>query len=681
MTVDVDQSQVSDGPAPDDAARVEKRRAFANVPVSDYVTDVVAAVLLLVSLSLPWTAQDGVVQNAGDITWVLPVTLLSLLTLALPYLARFGLLPSSWTVHTTRRVRLLASLPYALAVLVHLVLDGADLAGFRGIGTAAALGLAGAVLAATPRRCELGPVHTDRSAPSLWWKIAIGLVALMGTLALVWLALYSIDFFKQSPISGSEVKSYILVVVEVLAVVFLCIAPALLAVVRRSFAWRNVAITLGVVVAVIYFIGDELQVALETLRPGARLNDVLATVQPSSEFDDLLETLEPAQAVFGVSTGAGLVLIPALAAVLASPAVVRALKQQHEVTNWLTTANAALRYVAITAGVLIILAVIALVDGLGLAAGITAGVLLLIALVLALVADKTMLRNVGEGRSRALLAAGVTFVLGICLLITTPVAARVGWLGSAETLTWAYAVFTFGLPILIVIALVGPASVRGFFAANAPTKRVQNAGAYEWQEPAAPAPTAAGQTPAMQASPVQAGHAPQGQSGAQNYGAPAAQQSYAAPQVQQPAAAESQQTDSPDPVHAPQDYSAPEVQGTPPTSEPVEPEQPQAPQVSSHSDQNVGSEPTHPSDGAGSSQHTQATAVTDRLDIRDINSGFTPQVAADPQTPAAVLAQIVEDAPQLRPEVASNPTTYPALLEWLGELGDPAVDEALRARK
>ncbi|MGN0111524.1 MAG: hypothetical protein ACI38P_07720, partial [Cellulosimicrobium funkei] len=62
-------------------------------------------------------------------------------------------------------------------------------------------------------------------------------------------------------------------------------------------------------------------------------------------------------------------------------------------------------------------------------------------------------------------------------------------------------------------------------------------------------------------------------------------------------------------------------------------------------------------------------------------AGFTAAQALDPGTPLEVLAQIVQDAPHLRPQVAANPSTYPALLEWLGNLGDPAVDAALRSRR
>ncbi len=100
---------------------------FAGIPVSDYVRDGVAALLLLVSLALPWDVSS----RASDKIEVVLLTILSLLTLALPYLARTGVLPTTWTVHTTRKVRLLANAPYVLLVLVYLVVDvvgGGDLA-------------------------------------------------------------------------------------------------------------------------------------------------------------------------------------------------------------------------------------------------------------------------------------------------------------------------------------------------------------------------------------------------------------------------------------------------------------------------------------------------------------------------------------------------------------------------
>lgn len=653
MTADA--ADVGQGQAPDedllpraqgtDTAEA-KRSAFANVPVSDYVTDVVAAILLLVSLSLPWAAKDGVVSNAGDITWVLPVTLLSVLTLALPYLARFGALPARWTVHSTRRVRLWANLPYVVAVVVHLVLDGAELAGYRGIGTAVALGLAGAVLSATPRRCELGPVDSDRRAAGLWWTIAVGFTAAMGALLLIWIALFSVEFFKLPSLSAAGgIKAYITVLVEALAVGFLFLAPALLTITGRSFAWRNVAITLGTVVAVVFFLGGADQSALETLRSSVGRAGI-------------------------TGTGAGVVLIPAVAAVLASPAVARALRQQHAVTNWLTTGNAALRFIAMTGGALTVVSAVGLVEGHSLAAGITAIVLLLIPVVLSLLADKAMLKNIAEGRSIALVVAGITLILGICLLATSPVEPLLVWLGSNSALTWAQVTFALGLPILIWIALAAPQSVREFFKTNAPAPKEHKKSAYEWREPVtaqaqAQHGTAYGQVPPMSAQQApeqapapapaqphaQAGHIPHTQSAVYDQSAP----------IGSPAG----NADGTTPA-APAHVSTP--------AQPLAPEQPSQ-------EQQVQEQPASQAGGLGSDPaHPQTEAVTDRLDVRDISSGFTAHIAADPGTPAAVLAQIVEEAPHLRPDVASNPSTYPALLDWLRELGDPAVDEALRTR-
>lgn len=59
---------------------------------------------------------------------------------------------------------------------------------------------------------------------------------------------------------------------------------------------------------------------------------------------------------------------------------------------------------------------------------------------------------------------------------------------------------------------------------------------------------------------------------------------------------------------------------------------------------------------------------------------YTAAQASDPGTPGQVLADVAALRPDLRPVVATNPSAYPGLLSWLGELGEPAVDSALRAR-
>lgn len=54
-------------------------------------------------------------------------------------------------------------------------------------------------------------------------------------------------------------------------------------------------------------------------------------------------------------------------------------------------------------------------------------------------------------------------------------------------------------------------------------------------------------------------------------------------------------------------------------------------------------------------------------------------LAAGTATPED-LNEIVSSYPPLREQVAAYPTAYPALLDWLAHLGDPAIDQALAGR-
>lgn len=57
------------------------------------------------------------------------------------------------------------------------------------------------------------------------------------------------------------------------------------------------------------------------------------------------------------------------------------------------------------------------------------------------------------------------------------------------------------------------------------------------------------------------------------------------------------------------------------------------------------------------------------------------QQASDPTIDQGQLADLAHQHPHVRAAVALNPQAYPGLLEWLGALGDPAVDAALQQRK
>lgn len=60
--------------------------------------------------------------------------------------------------------------------------------------------------------------------------------------------------------------------------------------------------------------------------------------------------------------------------------------------------------------------------------------------------------------------------------------------------------------------------------------------------------------------------------------------------------------------------------------------------------------------------------------------GFTAEQALT-TTDQMQIAQIAQYAPELRACIARNPNTYPALIEWLGQLGDPVINAALAFRQ
>ncbi|WP_288815809.1 hypothetical protein [uncultured Varibaculum sp.] len=57
------------------------------------------------------------------------------------------------------------------------------------------------------------------------------------------------------------------------------------------------------------------------------------------------------------------------------------------------------------------------------------------------------------------------------------------------------------------------------------------------------------------------------------------------------------------------------------------------------------------------------------------------QRASDPATPLEELQFLAQNHPSLRPLIAENPSTYPALLEWLSEFSDPEIAAALQRRQ
>ncbi|MBE9924733.1 hypothetical protein G8C93_02360 [Cellulosimicrobium cellulans] len=662
---------------------------FAGIPVSDYVRDGVAALLLLVSLALPWDVSS----RASDKIEVVLLTILSLLTLALPYLARTGVLPTTWTVHTTRTVRLLANAPYVLLVLVYLVVDvvgGGDLAdGWGGVGSAAALGLAGALLAAQPRESELGPQDQDRAVTDRWLQALLALAALLALTVLLTVILTA---------TGTRLGGALFVLLVIVAAVFvLALAgPPTYGTWRRSEAARLTLVGLGVMLAVGFVLGSG--------------NNGLVTIESThgGRF--------------------GLVLVPALAAVAAAPAVHRAMAAADPVTTWVRVAVNALDLVLVVAGYVAVSAVLTLADGARGVPVVLAVIVGVLAAAVAFVARRSLARDAATGRPLALGGAGVVALLGIVLLVVTSNRVVLG--GGVE-----HVLLAFGLPLLVVGALTVPREVRAYFAEHRPVPAAtgaEAARAYVWQPPAPKPPKPARPAPAP-AGPSTGAHPTTGHTGAYPTTGPTGAYPQAGQTGAYPATGPSgayPQAGHTGPVPTQQAPDRRFAAGSDATEvlpvQPVEPErsgyaarpgftpdegpstavlpayqeeqpgtgpQPTAQQPGQgYPQQGYGQQQGYASSGPGQQGYApqgygqqgyaqQPAAQQPSYAPPAQPAGFTAAQALDPGTPLEVLAQIVQDAPHLRPQVAANPSTYPALLEWLGNLGDPAVDAALRSRR
>ncbi len=443
---------------------------FAGIPLSDWVRDGSAALLLLVSLALPWSSGFGFGSLSGQLfatsrIEVILVTLLSLFSLALTYLARAGVFPPTVTARTIWALRLVANAPYAIVVLVHIVIDIASQQG-TGLGFAAAFGLAGAVLAAQPREAEVRGLPQRDPVAAVWYAIALvftGLVALTGLLALV-LGLVTLGRFGGPAIVLGLIVAVLLNVAAVGV-------PAL-GLVRRSEVWRTVAIGLGAALALIVVI-DALTGFV--ISPGG---------------------------IESVRIGGYLVvLFLPLAAIAASPAIRISMNPVADLTRWFSAAATALLVGAVLAGVELLRTILTLIiGGVGYsstAPTIISTILLIVILVAAVIARSFLRSNPAGSRYTVPGFAGAIFVLGLI-----NVAISIGTVIGVVPL-----VLALGVPGIIAYALLVPASVREYFTANAPlagTTSSYLSGVLPGAPvaPPVPAPPAASPAPAAAVDPL-----------------------------------------------------------------------------------------------------------------------------------------------------------------------------------
>lgn len=355
-------------------------RPFAGVPLGDYLRDAASAVLLLVSLALPWDFT----HDATDRIDVVLITIVSLFSLALPYLARVGAFGPSFTVRSAGTARLLANLPYALLFLVYLLLDAAGGGrGEGGIGAAAALGLAGAVLAAQPREAEIGGIGQPHFVDRAWLRVVTGLGALLVLIATVSLLIFLVGAGETV---GSAGISYVLALVLSSALTLVLVGWPVLGTVFRDGGWRLVLVAIGGSAVAIYLVAQ-----------GGSVH------APSVESVHLLSS--------------ALVLWPALAAAAVAPSARRAMRGVLATSVW---RDAAVRLLSLTIAVsamntvITILAMIESTDRGRFVLLVIFGAMYIVAAIVArsaLVNDQPGAQNVVYG------VTGALFVLGIVNLI------------------------------------------------------------------------------------------------------------------------------------------------------------------------------------------------------------------------------------------------------------------------
>ena len=575
-----------------------KKNPLAGIPVADYIRDALAALFLLVSLALTW---QGILEGkATDRIEVILITVLSVLSIGIPYLARLGVFPATWTVREVRNLKLAANAPYVILVLVYIVIDIIKYEDGKGIGSAAALGLVGAIIAASPRQAELGPADQDQEPAVIWKKIVLGTG---GFVAFGFASSLVLFFVQLIDSSGLEAIPVILAFVKFAFTAAFALYLVYQIAIKQSEAWRIFGVALSIVIIVLFVFGagDESTLPKLTGVGFVALDSFLGGV---------------IAAPLSLIGGVGAFFIPAFVAAASSPALLRGVgPAKSDINTWFEVIKATLLYVSLIAGAVAINSLLALfISGDKIygdkptAVWITSAILGAAIVAAVLYAYQAFTRNAVQGRVIVLVALGLTFVLGLVILIIAPS------INDQKFLTAGHLILAFGLPIIGAYAFFAPKAVREYFTHNRPAVQNVNPAAYQWN----------------------------------------------AAQNNQPVAPPSGQFASP--VAGPGPVTAPTAPVTPVTpveaqvpGQPQEPAQLQGqPQETAPVVENTPSAPTH---------------------------GYTAQQASDASTPAAILAQIAQEAPELRVNLAQNPATYPALLEWLGNLNDPQINEALRNRK
>lgn len=690
--------------SPETAPRGENqiKASFSTIPESDYVRDGVSLLLICLALTM-----SGAIGEASD-NGIFKITLLvAALALLFPYLARFSLLPKTWTVAKTRAMRLILAIPFIgyvlwVAVVKDLISDG-PIALAPGIAIAGA----GVALAAQARSSELGPKHIDTKATS-----TARLVAQITAAAITGGYLGSLVYQFVAENKVAEGKTAILIAVLLIAGAAITVVPALATVIKNTAAWRSFSIGLGIfAVVVLYFSRGTEGVGVWSFESFRVLDFSSAALTGPGQLAPL-----------ALGLGVGGFLFPAFAAVVSSPAFKRQVARSSALEERLDLAAIVLRMIALVAALFIVAhaTYLILMDSRVRKAtsfmGDSIAVIVVAALVglVALFALKAFRKDPSASRPAIVIALGASLVGGFVL----------GSVSPFSGMDFGKLLLALGLPAIGAYAAIGNKATRQYFAQSAATRPGPNPAAYTWSGPeVASAPvTLHGGTPVGSSPAVPTRSSTLSSSDAID-----------APTGVLPASAtnDSPQTEHVGSLGNPVSAASASTTSSPNEGEPssradlrgeLSPSEaaahPQAPYgATPHTEQVEPAYGETPATGQVEPPFTEAQDIPDdhtvskyapvqadvladveetqiitrgSLDAGAQNGtevfqqaaahGYTEAQALDPNTPALTLAKIAEVAPELRPALALNPSTYPALVEWLGQIGDPAINEALSRR-
>lgn len=657
------QPQAGPGVAPSVA---RSANPFAAITISDYVRDGLALLLLLLSLGMAWDFEG----NGTGKVYVILAALLSIVSLSLPYLRAASVLPPHLSPAQLRILRLAANVPYLVVVLVTLVLGYVgenELSGVNmgdGVGVAVALGLAGVVLAAQGRASEQGAGTGDGP---LWRLVTLGLAGLAAVLGVLSAIIVLVDL--------GENREWTELVVLVLGVLLFVAVPLILVLglTRGDAGWRDATVVLGLVGLMMAFwaVG-----ASETVGESWSLRLV----------------------------GPEFLFWPALGAAAAAPGLATQVRADAGARRWTNLVLRLLNAGIMIAGLAVLIFAFRMVDVEDARGSyITVLVLSLVALAAVFVGRNALAADVRAGRQVVMGVAVALVIVGIVKAAVLGAAEAVDIGAGSATIISVWIVFA----IVIALALTAPKSVRaelGTFtigqrgaaaAAGVPVSAPRQAASQPAADPAS-RPTAAGSpahAPAAQAAPADPAH-PQDatridgrQAGPEDV--TVAAMSPAGP-VEEPAEEPAEES-AEDPAAAEEPTNVPITDEA--AADRAAAKDAMADQAIA--DQTAGNEtviaPTAADQTAVDHRAVDQTAVDHRaVDQPAAPAAPEPEpragssdvavMASDPNTPLQTLADIAAKEPALRPAIAMNPSTYPELLDWLRQLGDPAVDDALRRR-